>query len=202
MKNLIYLFIYVALLTIALSCTQEKIIDENSTFVVKGLESKDQYLALSPENQKQIWIARMKSYQNIGLSPTQKGLIEKMILDLQNLEIGEFYISEGLRAHAIAMAKVTPELDFISLFTDPIEKVSLLNSGNVCKACITDLENYVKPLPRNGNNDSNSKKEACNCRWTCGQMDVMGLCTSTSDCTVTVSGCGFLDLYECTGGCY
>jgi len=202
MKNLSYLLMFVIFVVIPSSCSRQKIEDENAPSVLEKIKSKDQYLALSPEDQKQAWILKMKSYQNLNLSSSQKSLITKMIFDLQNIEIGLFYISESLKKHAISLTKITPEMDFISLFTNIEEDVDIVNSGGICQACITDLENYVKTKPQNENNDANSKVKNCNCRWTCDLLDLEGFCQSTTNCKVTRSGCGFLELYECTGGCY
>ncbi|MDX1911554.1 MAG: bacteriocin fulvocin C-related protein [Saprospiraceae bacterium] len=169
--------------------------------------SKASLLGLSANDQKEAWITRLESYKQLDLREDQQNLVNALIADLKNLEEGKFYLSEDLKRDAIAIAQITPEQDFINLFT--LDNLSsglpaLVKQGSACLDCIYDIQQYTPSSNVNPGETAGDRRPDCNCRWTCSQQADNMLCDDGGSATVSTDcnqqgGCGFFGLQTCDG---
>ncbi len=195
------------------SCSNEPLEEVQDQKVFEAFNSKSKLLSLSPEEQKQAWIARLDLYLGMDLSQPQKNLIRKMQADIMELEKGKFFPSENFRQDILAMARITPELDFLNLFVEVTPYLPVLTKfGTPCTACVEELENYVALQEEAG--AITSRAQDCDCWATCQQQEDNMLCppgqsaTTLSPCSSdqeegccnkTASGCGPFELFSCSG---
>ncbi len=213
-----YLFLVFILSTLAslTSCVKQ----QNDSLLLKDpallLTDRENFIKLDVEEQKRIWVLVLFEYLSEGnLSASQKGLIVNIIDEIKSMEKGRFFLSDGLRYHAIALGKITPRNQFLRMFYPHLSFSSEFDKLILepCYECIYDLENYV--LESDANKIVFSRENpTCDCKWTCSQKAsqmgcpggddpvILEPCDGTNDgrcCVPSSSGCGFMFVQACTG---
>lgn len=186
------------------ACTKDS---AEQQFTANAFSSKAAMLGLPVDDQKEMWISRLGSYMALDLSKEQKDLVNALIADIKNLPEGLIYLSEDLKRDAIALAQITPEQDFINLFT--LDNLSpdlpvLVKQGSACMNCVYDIQQYSTPSNINPGETAGDRRPDCNCRWTCSQQADNMLCDDGGSATVSTDcnqqgGCGFLGWQTCDG---
>ena len=213
MKKLLFLNFFLVLLTIlqsVSSCSPNKIEDEQKLENLDVFSSKQLLFSLSPEAQKQAWLTRLKMYRNLDFSIDQKEILEKIISDLLEMKKDKFFLSENLRNHAVSIAKITSQEDFINLFCEVTSSLPPLQStGPICADYIlNDLKADAGPN-QNLNPQVTYRAVDCNCNWTCNQQsencpaggEILPACSGggTTGCCNPTGGCGLFGLGTCNG---
>ncbi|HAD11426.1 MAG TPA: hypothetical protein DCF33_03205 [Saprospirales bacterium] len=211
MKKLLFLngvLILLSLIQFFHSCSPNPLENEQKEF--DPFYSKSVLRSLPLEDQKQAWIARLKSYQNLDLSVPQKAILENMISDLQEMESGKFFLAESLRNNAASLAKIMPQVDFVNLFCEVSSAIpTLQKSGPVCSDyVINEIRTDVGPAPKS-EMQVTYRTPLCDCNWTCNQQldnclyggELLSACSggATTGCCTPAPGCGLFGLGTCTG---
>lgn len=187
-----------------LSCRQETNVDNEmnkfrSQLILKTeVQQKEIFKSMSTSEKVRLWQSKLSQILKQDLTDKQRDLTKQIIDEIPNLN-NENYDGENLITLAIEMAKITPEDEYIrmfSMFEDYKRNQSEYKKFNN-EMIVNDLiafKNSLKVKNENTiNNFNNTNKKACNCRWTCGFYNY------TDNCTETENGCGFLGLQPCTG---
>lgn len=201
-----------------LSCRQNESISDkkrNDLSLKSELEQKKIFMNLDTDSKIKLWTSKLDQIKSQDISDEQKRLISKISDELSKMNNDNFD-GQKLFGYAIKMAQITPEDEFIRMFSTlsdyKINKNSYddlavgPNSKISTKSNIeSDLINYLSKIKeskikfnetQNKNNDisTTSIRKDCNCRWTCMFYTPGG---TNDDCRNTDSGCGFLWLQEC-----
>lgn len=213
MKKLIILngiLILLTLIRVIYSCSPIELENEQKEAGIDAFSSKAVLLSLPLEAQKQAWITRLKSYQKLDLSASQKVILENMIGDLTQMEPGHFFLSESLRNNAASMARIMPQVDFINLFCEVSSALPLLQkSGPVCSDyIINEIRTDVGLAPKSETQVAYRTVD-CDCNWTCGQQldnclyggEILSPCSggATTGCCNLAPGCGLFNMGTCNG---
>ena len=209
MKKLFFIFCAIFLSLINSCRENDQVADEyRSNLDLKSeLKQKEMFKELTTVNKIRVWQSKMKQIQNENISTEQKALISKI-----NSEIAKVaeknYDGIKLFEYAVSLSKITPDDEFIRMFSvlgdykrnnNSYNKFINNNRGFVTQ----DLEDYLAKIKSNKiafysqiqNTGVVSKKPTCNCKWTCGLYPSL----PNSPCEGSNGGCGFLWIEDCTG---
>lgn len=156
---------------------------------------KDDYRSLPIEQQKALWLDKIKQIKTQTLSVKQIELINQLQKILTTCG-DEFKSSNSDFAKiGISLASITPKEDFLHMFAT-LDNYNYVKNQNIeiCSECIIDLENSNTVT---NNTNFRSSNVSCNCKWTCGWAG-----RTSSNCDRTDTGCGFMWLTSCTGYSY
>jgi hypothetical protein len=169
--------------------------------LVKGktsIEIKDSYLKLSGEKQLNLWKSKIDQLLNQSLPEAHLALIKKLKSELSKFKSQNDITFNGeIQKIAINLADITPEIDFLKMFV-MLEDYGYKNQfegTEICHQCINDMsiqDGSIIP-----NKSLETRTSNCNCEWTCGLLSFITGNNSTTNCTVTKDGCGFLWLSSC-----
>jgi hypothetical protein len=168
--------------------------------IIKGKtdeEIKTLFFTLSIEDQKNIYLSKFSQILKTEISSQQRTLLNQLKDEVKKVDKFEELYNPKIQEIAIKIANITSEKDFIEMFTNFRNFYpSTSTSNNICETCISSLElewKYSEEIYYS----EGRLLASCNCKWTCGisfnSMDV----TTTSDCSKTSYGCGFLFLQSC-----
>lgn len=209
-------FMLICNASLFISCKTDILDEVQQRNQLNAFASRKSFVSLPPEVQKQLWIKKLETYFELELSLDQKNILRRIVTDLKSMKSGQFLLTENLRKNAIAMAEITPQVDFLNLFCEGVTVALpvLQKTGDPCTICIYDLENAVL---QKSNADSNLTfrylAPDCDCKWSCQQQEDNMLCPGgqwavtvstcqngqTDDCcNRTPSGCGFFGIFSCT----
>lgn len=177
--------------------------DSKSSSKVKHQLSKESFIKLSFEEQKQVWVDRLSGFLNAKISNTEKELIESVTHQLKTYkDRDDIYSDEIMKKNVLELANLMSTEKFKLMFSTFDEFNPMARYGNHID------ENFVQQLktdfekPVNVQNSQNTSEKAsapkpdCNCRWSCG--DSFAVCTHDW-CNATPRGCGLFGLWSCTG---
>lgn len=189
-------------LSICFSCSNE---NDNATHTETQLRSaflkdkdyqtvKSEYSILESSIKTELWLEKLTQLRNLNLSESHNNLIKDLINQLQDESTDDNKIS----SIAVALAKITPEQDFLMMFGS-LDDYKLGADGSFHDNIISldlqhslkNLESYSKTLKATS---SNKALPDCNCSWTC---DWYNNGYSNTNCNETTTGCGFLWLQSC-----
>ena len=160
-------------------------------------EIKSSFRKLPVNDKFALWDSKLEQLLSQKLPENQLELIEQLKLEMNNVRIGD---QNRFQEIAINLARITPEQDFIEMFSDLSDyKFSgTFHSKNISpKYVIDDLKNLKLnfAVAKDANlNNSLSKKKDCSCRWSCWMTGG----TATTNCATTNGGCGFFLMQDCT----
>ena len=164
-------------------------------------EIKSSFRKLPVNDKFALWDSKLEQLLSQKLPANQLELIEQLKSEMNNVRIGN---QNRFKEIAINLAKITPENDFIQMFSDlsDYKFYGHFNSKNISpKYVIDDLQNLK--LNFSVADDSNLKNSLsktavssrdCSCRWSCWMTGG----TSSKNCRVTDGGCGFFLMQDCT----
>ena len=209
MKKLIFILSAVLILVSITSCRQnDQIADEyrNNLNLKSELEQKETFKNLDTDSKIRIWKSKLEQIKTKDISSEQKNLINTISNEVSKMTNAD-YDGIKLYEYAIEMAKITPEDEFIRMFSvigDYNRNNNLYNESKLTEGkLVKDLENYLTNLKTSkikflNDTKNNSQRIAtrrdCNCRWTC----LFYSSVTNDNCNSTSSGCGFLWTQECT----
>jgi hypothetical protein len=169
--------------------------------LVKGktpIEIKDNYLKLSGEKQLNLWKSKIDQLLNQSLPEAHLALIKKLKSELSKFKSQNDITFNGeIQKIAINLAEITPEIDFLKMFVmlEDYKFKSRFEGIEICHDCISDMSKQNESiLP---NKALETRAGNCNCEWTCGVLELITGNSTSSNCTATKSGCGFLWLSSC-----
>lgn len=209
MKSIKFIFVLVILLSSCLGYDTEKTPSDqrlefrNSSFSNyynlqgKFLLSKDDYLNLTNEFKKELWLNKIDYILSQPISSGQTQSLNNLKVHINNLNSNEFYLSGSIRQVGILLGYLFCENDFLNTFSSLDLNFISIESIPICQSCINDLITYVDEERRPGD-----ELPWCNCRWNCS--DPIGGCNTCQagkykGCCHPRKGCGFLWLQDCTG---
>lgn len=187
-----------------LGCSKMEEIPQNTsdlrTEIIKektDTEVKDLFFSLTFENQKELWSSKLNQILKTKISEQQKTLLNQLKKEIGNTEKFADLYGINIQKLAINLAENTSKTDFIAMFTNLRDyHPSNEDPKAICNDCISSLESDWKFSEEILSLDGRLTA-SCNCKWTCGlcfcTMDVV----TTSNCTKTSLGCGFLLLQSC-----
>jgi hypothetical protein len=161
------------------------------------LEIKQEFFNLKFEDEKGLWISKLKKVLTTEINQDQKIHIISLVLELEKITDLKELKSSTVQGLEIEIVKITPKEDLLSMFTNlrNFETSSQRNS-TICDECIGSLINDWEN--KKDIYDVNARTLAsCNCKWTCGVCFCSFDVKMTSYCTATSSGCGFRWLQSC-----
>ena len=151
-----------------------------------------------------MWNSKLSQILNEDLTSQQKDIVQKIKNETPNLDNVNY---DGVRLIelSIEMAKITPQDEFIRMFSflgdykrdSQAYKKSIQND-----LIVNDLKTFLNTInsqnykfyQSNENGGNKNVKPECNCKWTCGMYG-----GTDDNCTGSSSGCGFLWLQSCNG---
>lgn len=209
------LFIVLAVAFSTVSCSEESIeVNDESINRLEFIQNKseldikNEYLGLTFQEQKSLWINKFEQASNTALPNEHLNLIEEITEELSKVSSEEeLYANSIIRDNFIKIAEITPKKEltkiFMSLGNYAPEKASFA-SVEKCLDCgekASQQWSSYKPkqIASENSTEAVAQVSECNCDWTCdddeGDAD-LGLCV-TGDCEDTASGCGLLWLGKC-----
>lgn len=171
-------------------------------------EISGKYSKLSVEEKSALWIEKMDQLQSLDLPLEHKSLIGKVKEQILRGNLSEN--PSDLIEAAIKLALITPEDDFIKMFSSLYDYNYNAKFAGVEKVSDNILNDIKRLGAFSNNNDGGGASKDCNCRWTCswynrdgsvkgsGSSEKSSQAIATS-CHITSSGCGFLWASECDG---
>lgn len=203
MKKFFLLFLLCLFATIY-ACKEQEILNDSTstdhqsiqTFSKASFNSnwtKPQYLQLSPDDQKQLWVNKLQYILGQQrTNPTQTQLIQQLIQQIQGQTMGQFVMTNAINNIRLALIDACSETDYVQTFTTLEHHTWQGNDGTTCTYClqIPTGTGSVAGLPD------------CNCDWSCGDPLASYSCSALETancCNMTTSGCGFLWSFSCTG---
>lgn len=189
---------------IFLACTKEGDSQEstiNANLRESFLKNKDyssvknDFNLLDKKGKIELWNEKLNQLLSQELPTDSKNLIKKLIVELNKEQVDPKIMSEI----AVSLAKSIPAEDFYKMFTELNDyqyEGKFKGNTTVPKEIITDLYsmNYdYKANEIGAEINKTTVTRACNCNWTCDSYAG----GSTSNCTSTTSGCGFLWAFSC-----
>lgn len=206
MKKSIFIFSFLSIMFSAITCRQnDQTADEyrNNLDLKSELQQKEVFKNLDTNSKIRLWKSKLEQIKNENISSEQKSIINNISIEVSKIN-NDNYDGQKLFEYAIQMAKITPEDEFIRMFSligDYKKNSSLYKSSFTNSNIVSDLENYLIKIQKNKRNfyannfSTKSLRPTCNCRWTC----VFYTNVTNDNCNSSVSGCGFLWIQECTG---
>lgn len=211
MKKLIFILSAFTILLSIISCRQnDQIADDyrNNLNLKSELEQKETFKNLDTDSKIRIWKSKLEQIKSKDISSEQKVLINNISTEISKMTNVDY---DGIKLfeYAVEMAKITPEDEFIRMFSvigDYNRNDNLYNGVYKSKLAegklVKDLENYLTSLKTSKikffrttkNTSQRIARKDCNCRWTC----LFYSSETNTNCNSTVSGCGFLWTQECT----
>lgn len=199
-------FAILSVLTLLLvfSCRgNDQIADEyRSNLDLKSeLQQKELFKDLTTENKIRVWQSKINQIQTQNLSTEQKELIRSINNEIVKVA-EENYDGIKLFEYAISLAKITPEDEFVRMFSvigDYKKNENLYNNHFSNEKLVLNLQQNLNDLKNkkyefyaSGTVTNKNQQPTCNCSWTCGFYG-----GGTNDCNTSISGCGFLWISEC-----
>ncbi|PZU86961.1 MAG: hypothetical protein DI529_07990 [Chryseobacterium sp.] len=206
MKKIITFITLLCLLAVQ-SCRQDEKMNELREDLQgkTELSQKETFRNLTTDSKVKIWESKLNQVLIQDLTKEQRVLVEALKGEIKNMN-SPTYNGVKLIELGIALAKITPENDYIKMVsslenytTTKNVKIGKINNVFVVK----DLENFlIRVKKRNkliieesqSSGGITNKKPVCNCSWTCGMYGGVD-----DNCTASNGGCGFLWLQDCTG---
>lgn len=214
-KNLSVVAILLALFLIVSCRESELITDEyrNDLSLKSELKQKEIYRSLDADSKLKLWKNKFEQIKRQDVSSRQRELIDSISEELSKIE-EENFDGQKLFEYAIKMAQITPEDEFIRMFSrfedykrnnSSYEEFAVKVKEKSYKSYIeVDLINYLSKIKEGkvrvgfneGSNVSISDRiiPICNCRWTCLFYGV-----TNNKCRPSNRGCGFLLIQDCGG---
>ena len=172
------------------------------------LEQKETFKNLDTDSKIRIWKSKLEQIKTKNISSEQKVLINNISDEISKMTNADY---DGIKLfeYAVEMAKITPEDEFIRMFSviGDYNRNNNLYNNSTSKLTegklVKDLENYLTNLKTskikflNASKNNSSQRIAakdCNCRWTC----LFYSSVTNDNCNKTNSVCGFLWTQECT----
>jgi hypothetical protein len=194
------------------SFIDDKTVEEYRTDLSLKPESEQKKIlsGLTTKNRIKLWQNKIDQIESQGVSDEQKTLLHQIKNEVNNL-VHKNYDGVKLFELALEMAKLTPEEEFMRMFSevgDYKKNASNYKRKFSNKFLLSDLNNELNRL-KNQKNAFNSKNNArgnggsageddarrkCDCRWSCGFYGP----GTNDDCEETDFGCGFFGLQPCT----
>ena len=205
MKKIISFITLFSLLVIqsCRSSADEKMDEYRNDLDLKSeLVKKETFKGLSTSEKIDLWKSKLNQILSQDLTNEQKNLVEQIKNEIPNLNSQE-YNGVKLIELSIQMAKITPQDEFIRMFSFLGDyKRSSTEYSKVIEndLIVNDLETFLNTVKTRNSafyeNETINKsaKPECNCKWTCGMYGGVD-----DNCTGSSSGCGFLWLQSCTG---
>ena len=147
---------------------------------------KDDYRSLTISKQKELWLDKLNQIKTQTLSSKQLNLINELEIVISGKDDEFISSNQKIKNLGIDLALITPREDFIQMFSSLENYIP--NTGistEICNECISDLKNESIISDKS---KVSFRLGGCNCKWTCG----WGPYVSSSNCTPTDTGCGFL----------
>lgn len=170
---------------------------ENKSLTKSNDFTKDEYIGLSFEDQKALWISKLDQIKSEPISIEQEVEINILINEIDEAtQISDLHENADLEMAAFELLRLTSDQDFLLMF-NTLDDYTVLNTidyrydietSSAVHALLED--DFNGPFDGGGTSD----KKKCNCNWTCGGA---GSSCSHSDCKKTSSGCGFLWAFPC-----
>jgi len=204
-----YLFITLSIIFFTYSCTKESEIINNENLKIapkhigeqlkkKSVINKKQFLKLSFEEQKEIWIDRLSNFLETDIVRKEKDLIQILISDLENLKNRDaIFFDKNSKNIIFELVKIVPTERFKFMFASLNNYETKVKFDDyVDKDFVTHFKlNFKLTDVENNNTLDKTPWRDCNCRWSCPVTPVG--CVHSS-CHSTGGGCGFLWLQSCT----
>lgn len=211
-------YVFFAAILLALfsivSCRQNELVSDeyrNNLSLKSELEQKNLFKKLNTDSQLELWQNKLEQIKRENISDEQRNLINNISKELSNIEEKNFN-GQKLFEYAVEMAQITPEDEFIRMFSkledykrnEGSYKGFVSSQESHSKSFIeTDLLEYLSrikegkvkiKLYKGDDSSSSTERPACNCKWTCSFYG-----PRNTKCDFSTAGCGFLWLQECTG---
>lgn len=207
MKKSFFLLVLLCLFVIVYACKEQEALDQSVSTPTPTAQNespktnslagpnltKAQYLQLSPDDQKQVWVDKLQYILGQQLTDaTQTQLIQQLIQHLLAQSTGQFTMTNAMDAIRLDLIDACSETDYVQTFATLDYNTWQGNDGTTCTQCIhiPTGTGGVAGLPD------------CNCDWTCGDPLASYSCSaleSASCCNITTSGCGFIWAFPCIG---
>jgi hypothetical protein len=136
---------------------------------------------LSKKGKTALWDDKLNQLLEENLPIEHKELITALKLEL-NKEVMD---AKKISTIAINLAKLTPEEDFAKMFAN-------LNDYNYDGKFEGKTKISLVAIEKFKISNSITSRISCNCEWTCSWYG-----SSSSNCSGTRSGCGFMWFFEC-----
>ena len=152
MKKLIFILSAFLILVSITSCRQnDQIADEyrNNLNLKSELEQKETFKNLDTDSKIRIWKSKLEQIKTKDISSEQKNLINNISNEVSKMTNADY---DGIKLfeYAIEMAKITPEDEFIRMFSvigDYNRNNNLYNESKLTEGkLVKDLENYLTNL--------------------------------------------------------
>lgn len=176
-------------------------------------EQKEIFKNLDTNTKLRLWKNKLDQIKNEDISNEQRVLIDNISSELSKIKDTDFD-GQKLFEYAIKMAQITPEDEFLKMFSSLSDykrneisyKNFLSNSAKNTsfKSNVeTDLIDYLSKIKegkskaelyKNKEVSLTAKKPVCNCKWTCSFYG-----PTNDNCIPSTGGCGLLWLQECNG---
>lgn len=158
---------------------------------------KEAFKELTSDEKFQVWESKCNQLLTQDLPFEHKELIA--LVKIEFTQLRNTGVSLKLQNLAIKLAKITPEEDFVLMFSSLGDYVfnNKFEGSSVSEYLIKDLErsnlnSYVNAKLSESN--LAEKLSDCTCRWTCHLY-----INSSTNCNDTSSGCGWFWMQECDG---
>ncbi|MGP1501987.1 MAG: bacteriocin fulvocin C-related protein [Bergeyella cardium] len=177
------------------------------------MRQKEIFKNLSTDSKLELWKSKLEQVAREDISDEQKKLITKISDELSTIKDDNFD-GQKLFEYAIRMAQITPEDEFIRMFSQIgdykrnedsykgfVASTKKTSSKSHIEADLVDYLSKMKEgkakaeLYKDSNISINARKRPCNCKWTCGFYESI----KSDNCIPSTGGCGFLWIQECTG---
>ncbi len=170
-----------------------------------NLISKTEYSEKTPEKKKEEWLKRIDAILSLkNLPDNQRKLTLKLKSEVKSMPKGKFYLSARIKSLGTELANVTPEKDFLRLWTNLDNKIIYTGDGRPSSLISAEIAAHPSMGDNPPSGPSDLEAPDCDCRWFCGMSD--GIClieisycdgTNEGNCCIKRSGCGFLRMMDC-----
>jgi hypothetical protein len=183
-----YYLILIAAIAITVSCTNRQ---SDITISQEGdlsylIMSKNEYISLKPNEQRDFWLSRLEYTMSLDLNVTQNEITQKMIKDIKNQSTKDFKLTVNLKDLSVEAASNFSKDDFLTVFCSVNRVPEINNIGEICDQCLIDLQK--NETQSDDSAEDKKDKLDCNCKWSCGSYLSGPIACSHTDCK-EVKGC-------------
>jgi hypothetical protein len=148
--------------------------------------SKNEYISLKPNEQRDFWLSRLEYTMSLDLNVTQNEITQKMIKDIKNQSTKDFKLTVNLKDLSVEAASNFSKDDFLTVFCSVNRVPEINNIGEICDQCLIDLQK--NETQSDDSAEDKKDKLDCNCKWSCGSYLSGPIACSHTDCK-EVKGC-------------
>lgn len=189
-KSILGLATFIICVAVFFACSKESIDSSNttqSTLRTPFLQAKSyskiksDFNTLSKKEKTALWNEKLEQLLSLDLPLEHQKLIEDLKIQI-NKDLMDLQEISNI---SIKLATLTPEEDFNKMFTSLDNYKYNGKFEGKFKVSTQVVESFkVK--------NTETSKVPCNCEWTCSWYG-----SSSSNCSGTSSGCGFMWFFEC-----